>query len=109
MGGYRWTIERSCAPVYTVKTGDSVRLIGSVRDALRSLPIQMAQARTAASPSVGVYELKSADAAIAGQLSVEQARQAFLSFAGITGVLAKSDTATQRGLFEKIRCPRAAA
>ena len=74
------------APV-CVKTRDSVRLIGSVRDALRFL-YEWPQERRG--PAFGCA-LKSAEAAIAGQLSVEQACQSFASFAGITGILAKTD------------------
>ena len=88
------------APVW-VKTGDSVRLIGSVRDALRFLYEWPPDRR---GPAFGCA-LKSADAAIAGQLSVEQARQAFLSFAGITGVLAKSDAATIADSSKGLGCP----
>ena len=65
-----------------VKTDDSVQLIGSVRDALRFLYEWPPDRR---GPAFGCA-LRSADAAIAGQLSVEQARRAFVSFAGITGM-----------------------
>jgi Protein of unknown function (DUF982) len=72
-----------------VKTGDSVQLIGSVRDALRFLYEWPSDRR---GPAFGCA-LRSADAAIAGRLSVEQARQAFASFAGIAVILAKTDEA----------------
>jgi Protein of unknown function (DUF982) len=72
-----------------VKTDDSVQLIGSVRDALRFLYEWPPDRR---GPAFGCA-LRSADAAIAAQLSVEQARQAFVSFAGITGILVKTDAA----------------
>jgi Protein of unknown function (DUF982) len=80
------------APV-CVKTGDSVQVIGSVRRALRFLNEWPPDRR---GPAFGCA-LRSADAAIAGQLSVQQARQAFLSFAGITSILVKTDAATRDG------------
>ena len=60
------------APV-CVKTGDSLQLIGSARDALRFLYEWPPDRR---GPAFGCA-LRSADAAIVGQLSVEEARQAF--------------------------------
>ena len=79
-----------------VKTDDSVQLIGSVRDALRFLYEWPPDRR---GPAFGCAP-RSADAAIAAQLSVEQARQAFVSFAGITGILVKTDAA-QCGQFQR--------
>ncbi len=76
-----------------VKTGDNVQMVGSVRDVLQFLSGWPPDRR---GPALGCA-LKSAEAAIAGQLSVEQVRQAFVSFAGITGILAKTDAATMRG------------
>ena len=76
-----------------VKTGDSLQLIGSVRDALRYLYEWPPNRR---GPAFGCA-LRSADAAIAGRLSVEQARQAFASFAGIAGILETDEAAIRRG------------
>jgi Protein of unknown function (DUF982) len=88
------------APV-CVKTGDRLQLIGSVRDALRFLYEWPQQRR---GPAFGCA-LKSADAAIAGQLSVEKARQAFVSFADITGILTKNDAVTVSGGSKGLGCP----
>ena len=88
------------APV-GVKTGDSVQLIGSVRDALRFLYEWPPERR---GPAFGCA-LRSADAAIAGQLSVEQTRQAFLSFAGIIGILAKTDATMMKDSSKGLGCP----
>ena len=88
------------APV-CVKTGNRLQFIGSVCDALRLLYEWPPECR---GPAFGCA-LRSADAAIAGQLSVEQARQAFLSFAGITGILAKSDAATIADASKGLECP----
>ena len=88
------------APV-CVKTADSVQLIGSVRDALRFLYGWPSDRR---GPAFGCA-LRSADAAIAGRLSVEQARQAFVSFSGIAGILAKTDEAAIRRGSTGPECP----
>ena len=88
------------APV-CVKIGDRLQLIGSVRDALRFLYEWPPDRR---GPAFGCA-LRSADAAIAGQLSVEQARQSFVSFAVITGILPKTDAATMWGSSKGLGCP----
>jgi len=74
------------APVQ-VKTSDVVHDINTVREALVFLN-QWPKARRGPVYSCAV---RSCTAAIAGQMRTEQARQAFVSFARITGVLAKSD------------------
>ena len=74
------------APVQ-VKTSDVVHDINTVREALVFLN-QWPKARRGPVYSCAV---RSCNAAIAGQMTTEQARQAFVSFARITGVLAKSD------------------
>jgi hypothetical protein len=79
------------APV-CVKT-DKIHEIGNVREALRFLN-EWPQDRRG--PAFGCA-LKSAAAATAGQLSVEQARQAFVSFAGVTRILASAGAAMAVG------------
>ena len=80
-----------------VKTDDSVQLIGSVRDALRFLYEWPPDRR---GPAFGCAP-RSAYAPIAAQLSVEQARQAFVSFAGITGTYWLKTDAAQCGQFQR--------
>jgi Protein of unknown function (DUF982) len=84
-----------------VKTGESVQLIESVRDAMRFLYGWPSHRR---GPAFGCA-LRSADAAIAGRLSVEKARQAFVSFASIAEILAKSDEAAVRRGSRGPGCP----
>ena len=74
------------APVQ-VKTSDARHDIGSVREAL----VYLNQWPKARRGPVYNCAVRSCNAAIAGQMTTEQARQAFVSFARITGVLAKSD------------------
>ena len=74
------------APVQ-VKTNDVIRDINSVREALVFLN-QWPKARRGPVYSCAV---RSCNAAIAGQMTTEQARRAFVSFARIAGVLARSD------------------
>ncbi|QND64655.1 DUF982 domain-containing protein [Mesorhizobium loti] len=74
------------APVQ-VKTNDVVHDIDTVREALVFLN-QWPKARRGPVFSCAV---RSCNAAIAGQMTTEQARQAFVSFARIAGVLARSD------------------
>ena len=74
------------APVQ-VKTNDVIHDINSVREALVFLN-QWPKARRGPVYSCAV---RSCNAAIAGQMTTDQARQAFVGFARIAGVLAKSD------------------
>jgi hypothetical protein len=74
------------APV-CVKTGDSVQVIESVGDALRFLHEWPLERRGSAFRCA----FRSAEAAIAGQLSVEQAQHAFARFAGVIGILSMSN------------------
>ena len=74
------------APVQ-VETSNVRHDIGSVREALVHLN-QWPKARRAPVYNCAV---RSCNAAIAGQMTTEQVRQAFVSFAGIAGVLARSD------------------
>lgn len=74
------------APVQ-VKTNDVIHDINSVREALVFLN-QWPKVRRGPVYSCAV---RSCNAAIAGEMTTEQARQAFVGFARIAGVLAKSD------------------
>lgn len=49
---------------------------------------------------------RSCNAATAGQMSVEQARQAFISFARIAGVLVRTEPTTPRPSRKKAGAPR---
>lgn len=75
------------APVQ-VKTNDVIHDINSVREALMFLN-QWPKPRRGPVYSCAV---RSCNAAIAGQMTTDQARQAFVGFARIAGVLAKSDS-----------------
>ena len=81
-----------------VKTGDVRHDIGSVREALLFLN-QWPRARRGPVYSCAV---RSCNAAIAGQMTTDQARQAFVGFARIAGVLAKSDFAPLTGADQKL-------
>ncbi|ANT52957.1 DUF982 domain-containing protein [Mesorhizobium amorphae] len=85
------------APVQ-VKTSDVRHDINSVREALVFLN-QWPKARRGPVYSCAV---RSCNAAIAGQMTTEQARQAFVSFARIAGVLAKSDFSPLAGADQKL-------
>jgi hypothetical protein len=71
-----------------VKTNDVIHDINSVREALMFLN-QWPKPRRGPVYSCAV---RSCNAAIAGQMTTDQARQAFVGFARIAGVLAKSDS-----------------
>jgi len=85
------------APVQ-VKTSDVVDDINTVREALVFLN-QWPKARRGPVYSCAV---RSCNAAIAGHMSTEQARQAFVGFARIAGVLAKSDFSPLAGADQKL-------
>ena len=85
------------APVQ-VKTSDGVHDINTVREAFVFLN-QWPKARRGPVYSCAV---RSCNAAIAGQMPTEQARQAFVSFARIAGVLAKSDFSPLAGADQKL-------
>ncbi|MER8373221.1 DUF982 domain-containing protein [Mesorhizobium sp. M1406] len=85
------------APVQ-VKTSDAISDINSVREALVFLN-QWPKARRGPVYSCAV---RSCNAAIAGQMTTEQARQAFVSFARIAGVLAKFDFSPLAGADQKL-------
>ncbi|MET3597141.1 hypothetical protein ABID26_006565 [Mesorhizobium shonense] len=84
------------APVQ-VKTTNAIHDINSVREALVFLN-QWPKVRRGPVYSCAV---RSCNAAIAGQMTTEQARQAFVSFARIAGVLAKSDFSPLAGVDQK--------
>ncbi|RJT23482.1 DUF982 domain-containing protein [Mesorhizobium waimense] len=88
------------APV-EVKTNDVIHDIKSVREALVFLN-QWPKARRGPVYSCAV---RSCNAAIGGQMTTEQARQAFVSFARIAGVLAKSDFSPLADLREPAHKP----
>ena len=85
------------APVQ-VKTSDVIHDINSVREALVFLN-QWPRARRGPVYSCAV---RSCNAAIAGQMTTDQARQAFVGFARIAGVLAKSDFSPMAGADQKL-------
>ncbi|WP_044548229.1 DUF982 domain-containing protein [Mesorhizobium japonicum] len=85
------------APVQ-VKTSGVRHDINSVREALVFLN-QWPKGRRGPVYSCAV---RSCNAAIAGQMTTEQARQAFVSFARIAGVLARSDFSPLAGADQKL-------
>ncbi|QKC89266.1 DUF982 domain-containing protein [Mesorhizobium sp. NZP2234] len=85
------------APVQ-VKTSNVVHDINTVREALVFLN-QWPKARRGPISSCAV---RGCNAAIAGQMPTEQARQAFVSFAETAGVLAKSDFPPLAGADQKL-------
>ncbi|TRD05299.1 DUF982 domain-containing protein [Mesorhizobium sp. WSM4303] len=85
------------APVQ-VKTSDAIHDINSVREALVFLN-QWPKGRRGPIYSCAV---RSCNAAIAKQMTTEQARQAFVGFARIAGVLAISDFSPLAGADQKL-------
>jgi uncharacterized protein DUF982 len=85
------------APVQ-VKTSEVIHDINSVREALVFLN-QWPKVRRGPVYSCAV---RSCNAAIAGQMSTQQARQAFVGFARIAGVLAESDFSPMAGADQKL-------
>ena len=84
------------APVL-VKVDGTAQEVGSVADAFRFLRRWLAGRR---GPVFGCA-FNSCNAALSGQLSAEQARQAFASFARISGILVRTrETATQSNGFQ---------
>ncbi|WP_095204935.1 DUF982 domain-containing protein [Mesorhizobium carmichaelinearum] len=84
------------APV-PVKTSDVIHDINSVREALVFLN-QWPKARR---DRLYAGALRSCNSAIAGQMPAEEARQAFVSFATMAGVLAQSDRSASAGADER--------
>ena len=74
------------APV-RVTTDSQIHEIGTIREAVHFLRRWPSERR---GPVYGCA-MDSCEGALAGQLSIEQARQAFASFARIAGILAKED------------------